>query len=335
MSALDNMRKRLQYNGGEKQQSRMIEDKLRSLKSSFKSSYQAGTIILDNPDYIEGSEEPKTLEFRCLMNPDKMTFNEDKKMLSIPFEDVCLNKPRVGKTSDGIIPVPISCGTTFIWKETDTRWLITLQYLTELAYFRADVRKCFNYPITINERTYWFASVGPNQESTEWLKHNKEEWNKLNYTRIIYIKRDSNTYDYFKRHNIINLPNINGELEPWEVQTVNSNAVENILIIHVKEYFINQFEPVSQEEQQKIQEEYEINEDYVVKVYDRFSFRTTFVQDALWEIKNKTTGINLNIDAVVSENDTIATFQLLTGKTGEFDIYYNNACIKHIVVESI
>lgn len=335
MSALDNMRKRLQYNGGEKQQSRMIEDKLKSLKSSLKYSYQAGTMILDNPNYKEGSDEPETLEFRCLMNPDKMTFDEDKKMLSVPFADVCLNKPWVGKTSDGVTPVPVSCGSSFVWKETSTRWLVTLRYLTELAYFRADVRKCFDYPIVINDVTYWFASVGPNQESIEWLKHNREEWNKLNYTRVLYIKRNNDTYDYFTRHKIVKLPNIEGELEPWEVQTVNANAIENILIVHVKEYFTNQFESISEEEQQKIQEEHEINEDYVVKVYDRFSLRTTFVQSAVWEVRNKTTGINLNIDAIVSENDTIATFQLLNGKTGEFDIYYNDALVKHVVVISI
>ena len=132
MSALDNMRLRLQFNGGEKQQSRMIEDKLKSLKKALLYSYQAGTMILDNPNYIEGSDEPKTLEFRCLMNPDKLTLDADKKMLSVPFKDVCLNMPRKGKTTEGIIPVPVSCGTTFIWKDTNTRWLIMLQYLEEL-----------------------------------------------------------------------------------------------------------------------------------------------------------------------------------------------------------
>ena len=335
MSALDNMRKRLQFNGGEQQQSRMIEDKLKSLKRALLHSYQAGTMIIDNPDYIEGSDEPIKLEFRCLMNPDKMTFNEDKKMLSIPFKDICLNKPRAGKTSDGLIPVPISCGSNFIWKETSTRWLVTLQYLTELAYFRADVRKCFPYPLTIDDTPYWFSSVGENEEITEWLRHNREEWNKLNYTRTIYIKRDEVTLNYFKRFAIINLPNIQGELEPWEVQAVSPNSIENILIVHVKEYFKNQFDEVSKEEQQKIQEEHEINEDYVVTVYDKFAFRTKYIEDATWEIKNKTTGVQLDIDAVVSEGDTIATIQLLTGKTGEFDVYYNNILLQHVVVKSI
>ena len=91
MTGLDNMRLRLQYAGGEKQQSRMIEDKLRSLKKALLYSYQAGTMVIDNP-YEE--IESETLEFRCLMNPDKLTFDADKKMLSVPFKDVCLNIPR-------------------------------------------------------------------------------------------------------------------------------------------------------------------------------------------------------------------------------------------------
>ena len=75
MDALDNMRRRLNYNGGTPQQSRMIEDKLRSLKKALLYSYQAGTMIIDNPDE---NNELQQLEFRCLMNPDKRTFETDK-----------------------------------------------------------------------------------------------------------------------------------------------------------------------------------------------------------------------------------------------------------------
>ena len=151
MDALDNMRRRLNYNGGTPQQSRMIEDKLRSLKKALLYSYQAGTMIIDNPDE---NNELQQLEFRCLMNPDKRTFETDKMMLSVPFEDICLNAPSIGRTSDGTIPVPVKCGSTFIWKETATRWLVTLQYIEEYAYFRADVRKCFLFPLELNNKSY-------------------------------------------------------------------------------------------------------------------------------------------------------------------------------------
>ena len=274
MTGLDNMRLRLQYAVGEKQQSRMIEDKLRSLKKALLYSYQAGTMVIDNP-YEE--IESETLEFRCLMNPDKLTFDADKKMLSVPFKDVCLNIPRAGKTSEDQIQIPIACGDTFMWKETGTRWIVTLRYLEELAYFRADVRKCFPYSIEIEGKEFWFANVGENQLITEWLRKNREEWNKLNYTRTIYIKRTKETFDYFKRFKIVQIPNIYGELEPWEVQAVNPNAVDDILTVHIKEYFNNEFEDISKEEQQKIQEEYENNEDLVVYVYDKFELTASFV----------------------------------------------------------
>ena len=60
MNSLDNMKKRLGYAGGRPQQSRMIQDKLRSLKKSLLYSYQAGTMVIDNPNYDKDSEDPIT-----------------------------------------------------------------------------------------------------------------------------------------------------------------------------------------------------------------------------------------------------------------------------------
>ena len=88
MNSLDTMSKRLQYAGGHPQQSRMIKDKLKSLQKALLYSYQAGVMILQNPDT---ESDLKTLEFRCLMNPDKITFDTNKMMLSVPFEEECLN----------------------------------------------------------------------------------------------------------------------------------------------------------------------------------------------------------------------------------------------------
>ena len=327
------MRHRLNYNGGTVQQSRMIEDKLKSLKKALLYSYQAGTMIIDNPDE---NNELRQLEFRCLMNPDKRTFETDKMMLSVPFEDVCLNSPRVGKTSDGIIPVPIKCGRTFIWKETSTRWIVTLQYIEEYAYFRADVRKCFEFPINIDGEDYYFASIGENDETIEWLRKNREEWNKLNYTRTIYIERNSKTLDYFKRFKIVKLPNIQNELESWEVQAVAPNSVDNILIVHVKEYFENKFEDLSNEIQNDIKEFNELEENLVCKAYDKICYSTLYVPEALWSIENKTQGLNIKIeDAIIQDEFTTIHLQLLNGKTGEFDLYYNNKPIKHVVVQSL
>lgn len=333
MKALNNMRKRLNYNGGIPQQSRMIDDKLRSLKKALLYSYQAGTMIIDN---INENNELETLEFRCLMNPDKRTFDTDKMMLSVPFEDVCLNKPRKGKTIEGYITVPAKCGKTFIWKETNTRWIITLQYIEELAYFRADVRKCFDFPIEINGKSYYFASIGENESILEWNRKNREEWNKLNYTRTLYIERNEETLDYFKRFQVVKLPNIQGNLESWEVQAVSPNAVDNILVVHVKEYFENKFEDLSNHIQENIQECHELDEDLVCYVYDSICYSTLYEPEAVWEIKNKTDGLKVEIkDALIQDERTTISLQLMNGKTGSFDLFYNNKPVKHVVVKSV
>ena len=334
MDALDNMRIRLQYNGGTPQQSRMIEDKLKSLKKALLYSYQAGTMIIDNPN--ENNELPKQMEFRCLMNPDKRTFDADKMMLSVPFEDICLNAPRIGKTTEGIVPVPIKCGSVYTWKETATRWIVTLQYIEEYAYFRADVRKCYPYPLVLDGKEYYFASVGQNEEIIEWTRRNHEEWNKMNYTRTLYIERNDQTLDYFKRFKIVKLPNIQGELETWEVQAVAPNATDDVLIVHFREYFENKYEEVSAEEQAKIQEQHELQEDFVCTAYDKIKFTTKYIPEASWSIENKTDGLRINIDdAIINGDDTTVYMQLMNSKAGEFDVYYGGSKIQHVVVKSI
>lgn len=326
MTALSNMQKRLNYRGGIEQQSRMIEDKLKSLKRAYLYSYQAAIMMIDNPNT---ESELQTLNFRCLMNPDKRTFDTDKMMLSVPFEDICLNADSAEE-----ITVPIAAGKTFVWQQTDTRWIVVLQYIEEYAYFRADVRKCFEYPLDINGNSYYFASVGEKEEILEWTRRNREEWNKMNYTRTLYIERDETTLNYFKRFKVVQIPNIDGNLESWEVQAVNHNAVDDILIVHVKEYFENQYQEVSDEEQEKIEQEHQLEGDFVCRAYDKIKFVTDYIENAEWEIRNKTDGLYPKInDAIVKDEKTTLYIQLMNSKTGDFDVYYNNQLINHVVVE--
>ena len=339
MDSLNNLQKRLQYAGGKPQQSRMIQDKLRSLKKALLYSYQAGTMIIDNPNYEENSTDrikklPK-LEFRCLMNPDKLTFDSDKKMVSVPFEDIVLNAEMAGKTSEGLVTNPVKCGEVFTWKETDTRWLVTLRYLEELAYFRADVQKCYPFPLDIDSKEYWFANIGENQETLQWYKKRYDELNKLNFTRMIYIKRDENTLNYFKRFAIVKMPNIQGKLESWEVQAVSPNKNDDIITVYFKEYFENQYEEISQEAQRQIEEYHELNEDLEMYIYGDLKYTTKYVENATWEIRNQTIGLKFDIDAITDYDRTTVTIESLTGRSGEFDLYYNNKLEHHVIVKSI
>ena len=115
--SLELLNKRLEYCGGNQEQ-RMINDKLRTLKKSLLYSYQAATAILSDGR-----------EFKCLINPDKNKPAYDNKIISIPYKDICLNSERLGKTSIGEQEIGMKPGDVFVWKETNTHWLVYLEYI--------------------------------------------------------------------------------------------------------------------------------------------------------------------------------------------------------------
>ena len=88
--SVKNLNTRLNYHGGNAE-GRFQRDKLNSLKRALLYSYQSETIEL-----MDGRQ------FRCLINPDKLKPEYDNKVVSIPFEDICLNKDKVGTTTEGI-----------------------------------------------------------------------------------------------------------------------------------------------------------------------------------------------------------------------------------------
>jgi hypothetical protein len=71
---------------------------------------------------IDDREFPKVC--RALINPNKNKPDYDEKVLSVPYE------------------ADYHPGDVFEWIGTGTYWIIYLQELTELAYFRGDIRKC-------------------------------------------------------------------------------------------------------------------------------------------------------------------------------------------------
>ena len=117
-NSLNLMHSRLGVRGGDWQQDRMIKDKRKTLDKVVLYSYQGAKVRkLDS-----------TESARALINPNKVKQDYDDKVISIGYE------------------YDFKPGTVFDWENTNTKWLIYLQDLTELAYFRGDIRKC-NYQI--------------------------------------------------------------------------------------------------------------------------------------------------------------------------------------------
>ena len=240
MSVKDNLNMRLNYYGGKNQEERMNTDKLRSLKKALLYSYQAQTAEL-----ADGRK------FRCLINTDKVKGDYDNKILSIPFEDICLNKERIGKRTEGEEELAIKPGDVFIWSETQTHWIIYLRYLEENAYFRSDIRRC-DSQIKVNDKLYWVYTRGPVETSIVWNQKASVEWSGLNYSLVMYVTKDENTVNHFRRFKKIKIHDEDGSEKTWQVVNANRYFGDGIIEVYLDEYYENTIE-------EGIQAEYEEN----------------------------------------------------------------------------
>ena len=226
MSGLENLQTRLQYKGGNAQIDRMKKSKVDTLKRALLYSYQSATAILNDGR-----------EFRCLINKDKTKLYSDDKVISIPFEDICLNEKELKgvpigkyKTSEGTQVIGMKPGDIFTWKDTHTDWIVYLQRLEETAYFRAEIRQC-NHTLDVDGKNYKVYTRKKALSEIPWSTTSGISFSELDYALEMYITKDDITKDKFKRFDIIKL---NGQ--PWEVQAVDAMSVEGIVMVALKEH---------------------------------------------------------------------------------------------------
>ena len=310
--SLELLNKRLQYQGGNQEQ-RFINDKLRGLKKALLYSYQAATAILSDGK-----------EFRCLINPDKNKPAYDNKILSIPYKDICLNAPRVGKTSEGEIDINIKPGDVFTWKETDTHWLVYLQYIEEDAYFRSEIRRC-DQQIKIGENSYWVYIRGPVETSIEWSQKAGIEWNTMNYSLVMYITADEVTNKYFERFKTVKVldPRINKE-KTWQVVGVDPYYGDGIIQVFLDEYFENSIaDAVAKEESDQNDIENPVDETnaYIngptkVQQYSKAYYEINNAENGRWYLKWKDNEQDLNSSL------KIIPLNISIGELGTFTLIY-------------
>lgn len=315
MSGLENLRLRMNYHGGARQQSRMNEDKLVALKRALLYSYQAATAVL-----ADGRE------FRCLINPDKLKKDYDDKIISIPFEDICLNKERVGKTTEGLESIDLKTGDIFEWKDNGSYWLVYLQRLEETAYFRAEIRRC-RYEIDINGNKYKVYVRGPVEEVIDWKNKQGVTWNELNYTLIMTLTNNEETDAYFHRFTKIKFKGKN-----WEVQAIDNISTEGIIDVYLKEYYSNTIqEEVDKENKENMPEVIEPEEgtpqikgENQVYPYDSKEFVVENATGGTWFVDSNKVNIIAQTDSTVKVN-------VVTGKSGKFNLIYRVAGADDIV----
>ena len=218
IAGINALAKYLYAAGGPAQQSRMITDKRKTLDRVIKYSYQGA--------FIQRIGE-KTKPAPALINPNKLKQDYDDKILSIGFE------------------YNFQPGDIFEWCQTGTYWLIYLQDLTELAYFRGDIRKCSYQIVWIdeqNEEHKTYAAIrGPVETKINYIQKHTISLDEPNYSLNILMPLTDESLNYFKRYNKFYLQNDDRKV-CWRVEAVDWISTPGILEITAVEYYANKSE---------------------------------------------------------------------------------------------
>lgn len=225
LDGVKDMSQRLLKDGGIKQQDRMIRDKYRSFREALKYSYQGAYVRKVTPQ-LQNGEDVRPV--RALINPDKLKMDYDDKIISIDFAH------------------GFQCGDVFEWVNTGSYWIVCLQDLTELAYFRGDIRKC-KYQIEWlddGEKKSTYAAIrGPVETKINYIQKHQISVDEPNYSLNIYMPKNKDTLKQFKRYAKFYLQeDPNEEKICWRVEAVDAFSTDGILEVVAVEYYANETE---------------------------------------------------------------------------------------------
>lgn len=207
--------------GGYRQQERMIKDKRRALDRALQASYQSAWV--KQWSHNENAEGKKYTYHQALINPNKLKQDYDEKNISIGYE------------------YGFEVGDIFHWEETNTYWLIYLQDLTELAYFRGQARRCRHLikwkDSNGNLQSTYAAVVGPKETRIQTTTKGGVNYDTPNYSLSIYIPNNEYTQQYFKRYAEFYLQE--DKTTCWQVQSVDTISMPNIIEVIALEHYAN------------------------------------------------------------------------------------------------
>lgn len=339
IDGLNDQALRLGLNGGYLQQERMIFDKRRSLDRALLYSYQGANIkkvqgIHDeekqsNLEFVDIQEEPENKICRALINPDKNKPDYDDKMVSVHFED------------------NFESGDVFEWIGTNSYWLIYLQDLTELAYFRGEIRRC-SYKIEWvdeegNIHSTFAAVRGPVETKINFIQKHGISVDTPNYSLHILLPRTDSIIKYFERYSKFYLQGCS-DVSPqvcWRVEATDWISTPGIFELTAVEYYANESEdetdkglvgtlitkPVTPNNEET---EEMITGDTFIKCKKTYIYRYEGVATYHWEVQ-KNRPVRYSLD---DEDPNIIYLMWDSPYSGEFDLSYGNFT-KKIVVESL
>lgn len=221
LDGIDEMKLELEARGGTPQQLRMIKDKRTALDRAVRYSYQGAFIkkVSSSGKELENIERP----VRALINPNKLKQDYDDKIVSVRFEH------------------DFHSGDIFEWCNTNSYWLIYLQDLTELAYFRGDIRRCI-YEIDWldngEEKSTMAAVRGPVETKINFIQKHKISVDEPNYSLHLLLPKNEDTIKAFKRYSKFYLKD-DPEMVCWRVEATDYISTPGILEINAVEYYQN------------------------------------------------------------------------------------------------
>lgn len=275
---VDDLATRLEAEGGYRQQDRMIRAKRQSFDRAVFNSYQAAEI-----SHIKA---PRS-KHRALMNPNQTKPDYDDKILSVGYEHNF--KP----------------GDVFIWHRREgnatieSHWLIYLQDLTELAYFKGDVRRCNYYVRWLdderNEHGRWFAIRGPVETKINNISAEGNSIDTPNHTLHILMPKDEETIKYFKRYAKFYVTNVDEVTDKicWRVEATDTMSMPGILEVTAMEYYGNESEDAdglvgALIAQPETPVQSAIEGPAFVRPKQPVVYTYTGVEDASWSVESKT-----------------------------------------------
>ena len=307
MNSLDLMQARLRVRGGEAQQDRMIKDKRETLDRAVLYSYQGANVRKLDSETVE----------RALINPNTVKQDYDDKVISIGYEY-------------GYKP-----GTVFEWINTGTKWLIYLQDLTELAYFKGDVRKC-TYEIkwmADGEMLSTYAAIrGPVETKIDSTTASGTSLDTPNHSLQMLLPATPEVLAYFKRYSKFY---IQGDSPIcWRVEATDSISMPGILQLNAYEYYSNEHTDNVEEgivdavgEEIPQPQDATIEGEIFIKPKKSYTYKYTGEDEATWSYDSR-----LPIEAHINNKEI--TIKWTTTYTGQFVLQYGTE-EKTIVVESL
>ena len=230
VSGANEMANRLAIRGGFPQQERMVRDKQKSLDKATLYSYQAVRIKKVQDKELSDTDWSHAPIVRALINPDKNKFDYDDKIVSVQFEH-------------GFEP-----GDVFEWERTNSYWLITLQDLDEIAYFRGEIRRCdyeINWLDDEGQEQHSFAAIrGPVETKINFIQKHQISVDEPNYSLHILLPRNDKTMKAFQRYSKFYLKSADDPDNDicWRIEATDSISTKGILELTAVEYYANETE---------------------------------------------------------------------------------------------